>query len=478
MLKSVKRAAVPVILSIACVFFSYSLNSGITITNDGSHFALFDSLVTTGSPELKTVKQFAHGDSALYDGRYYSDRNPGLALFTVAFYQGARYIEPWTEPLRLDPQFNRSYNGGQRSKIGIVMLVPAFAGGLVFLLTFLLARQMGVGYLTAIASSAAVLFGTILIRYTTVFYSHALATAFLVSGLFCVFSFRNSGAQARVIGGVFLLSCAVLVEHLTVLVFLPVLAYLLYTMPREILRPTSIAGVVLAGLVPMSLLMTYNYICFDSPLSIAHFHHSHDKANHEISTLLRFDKASSAAINLLFGAPKSEVGRQDLTGLFSSSPFLYFAFFYPCLLVAGYRKPSAEHLTLFCCMVLLIVGGASVWDPYGGWDRDYRYFVVIAPLFTPFLGTVLDFLFERHSRHSVNFVKYAAILMFVGLFYVSVTHQLAHVRHAVQIQAPSILINTGPALVNVTLFLGLLFTLIALVTLVTRVGVRIFRTDN
>ena len=40
----------------------YSMNSGITITNDGSHFALFDALVTTGSPELRHVRQFAFND--------------------------------------------------------------------------------------------------------------------------------------------------------------------------------------------------------------------------------------------------------------------------------------------------------------------------------------------------------------------------------------------------------------------------------
>ena len=454
--KTVKKNAIATVLSILCVYVFYAMNSGITITNDGSHFALFDSLVTTGSPELKQVRQFAFGDSAEYNGKFYSDRNPGLALFTVAFYQGAQPLEKWMKALRLDPGFARNYTEGQRSRISLVMLVPAVSGGLVLLFTFFLARQMGVALWASILASLSILFGTIMLRYSTVFYSHSFSAALLVCSLWLIFSYRKQGSLAALFVGVFCFSFAVLAEHLLVVVFLPVLVYLLVLKPRDLFRFSSLLGVVVAGLMPMSVLMMYNWVCFDSPFVLAHFHHSHDTANHEITTLLRLDQSLGVAGNLLFGAPESEVGRKDLVGLFSASPFLYSLALFPLLVAKRYSKFTAEHAVLAVSVILLMLGASSVWEPYGGWDRDYRYFVVAVPLLAPFVGAVLDFLLHAAPGVFYRSIKYLAILAFFGLCYISVKNQLAHVRHELQVQPPHLLINYDSSLVNVSLLLGFL----------------------
>lgn len=449
-----KRIIIPAVLAIICVYLFYSINSGITITNDGSHFALFDSLVTTGSPELKQVRQFAFGDSAEYEGKYFSDRNPGLALFTYSFFQGTKVLGRWMKPLNLDPKFARNYNEGQKIRIRIVMLVPPLFGGLVFLCTFFLSREMGVGYLPALLSSLAVTLGTILVRYSTVFYSHIFATGLLVSSLLFVFSHKRTGSVNRLCIGIFLLSCAVLAEHLIIVVFLPVFAYLMMNNSEWLFRISAIVKLAMAGLLPMIVLMIYNWTCFNSPFSIAHFHHAVDTSNHELGTLLRFDHALVAANNLLFGAPKSEVGRQDLVGLFSSSPFLYFALIFPLIAGFGYRRITSEHCVLIASIILLILGGASVFAPYGGWDRDYRYFLAAIPLFAPFIGVVLDFLVDRGTGRIITYIKYLALIVFIALYLVSVRYQTAHIRHEGQIQYSHLLVNYEAALLNVSLFLA------------------------
>ncbi|MCB1803688.1 MAG: hypothetical protein KDJ99_00615 [Candidatus Competibacteraceae bacterium] len=293
--------------------------------------ALFDSLVTTGSPELRQVRQFAFGDSSEFEGKYYSDRNPGLAFFTYAFFETTKALERWMKPLNLDPKFARSYTKGQKTRITLVMVVPALFGGLVFLGTFFLSRELGVGYFSAMASSLALMFGTIMIRYSTVFYSHIFATGLLIYSLLIVFSYKRRKSVNLLSIGIFLLSFAVFTEHLTVLVFVPVIVYLSVQNSEDLLRFSSIVKLLVAGLLPMSALMMYNWICFSSPFSIAHFHHATDTSNHALGTLLHFDQTLAAAKNLLFGAPKAVVGRQDLVGLFSSSPFLYLVLLFPLI---------------------------------------------------------------------------------------------------------------------------------------------------
>ncbi len=451
---SFKWIFIPSTMAVFLFYFFYSINSGITITNDGSHFALFDSLVTTGSPEIKRVRQFAFGDSAEFEGKYFSDRNPGLALFSYVFYQTTRVLEGNTKPLNLDPKFSRNYSEEQKVRIRLVMLVPAIFGALAFLGLIALLREMDVGYLSTIIVSSALLFGTIMLRYATVFYSHIFAACLLVFGLLLVFSYRRKNSINLLTLGIFLLSFAVITEHLIVVVFLPVFAYLIAQKSADLVRPISLAKLSLAGIVPMLALMIYNWICFDSPFSIAHFHHASDAQNHELGTLLRFDHTLSAAKNLLFGAPKSVVGRQDMVGLFSSSPFLYFVLLFPLLAILGYRQVTLEHWVLAVSILLLILGGASVFAPYGGWDRDYRYFLVAIPLFGPFLGSVLDVLFEKNNEWMGRCIKYLALFGFSALCILSLRDQLAHIRHPGQIQYTHLLVNYDAAIVNVSLFFG------------------------
>ena len=324
----------------ACVYTFYSLNSGITLTNDGSHFALFDSLVTTGSPELQEVRQLAFNDSALYQGRYYSDRNPGLALTTYLVYQGLRPLESPMQALKLDPKMGRQFTWDQLPRIPIAMLVPAFSGGLLLLGMVALSRRLGAGFYPALASALAIMFGTIALRYSTLLYSHIYSAALLVWGLVLLFAYRNSRSAAQLFAAIFLLSASVLAEHLVILVFPLVFIYLGITSHRLILRPVTLVGIIIAGLVPMMVLMGYNYTCFESPFSIAHFHHSTDTQNHNLGTLMRFDRLLDVLYNLMFGADKSVVGKQDLMGLISASPFLLYTLGVIPLAIWGSLRPE------------------------------------------------------------------------------------------------------------------------------------------
>ena len=441
-------------------YFFYSLNSGITITNDGSHFALFDSLTERGTPELLTTRQFAFGDSASYDGKLYSDRNPGLALTTYVVYKPLEHIEEHFQPLVLDPKFARHYQERQLIKIPIVMLVPAAAGAILLFLMFLMAQQLGANSGSAILASLVIGYGTIILRYSTVFYSHTLAAVFLCVGLFTLFRGRRTESSNQIAAAIFFLSYAVLIEHLVIIVFIPVAIYIFLTCKSAVGNLVAIIKLAIAGLLPMFVLMTYNFVCFGDALSIAHFHHATDTSNHSLNTLLRFEGAAKAGVNLLFGATREEVGRQDLLGLFSHSPFLMLLAIYPVLLARRIVVFSMDSAVILASILLLIFGGSSIWAPYGGWDRDYRYFMVAIPLFAPFLAQCIQWLLSFSTSVVTSISKAFIGFMTVIGCVISARNQLDHVRHAAQIQYNETLVNLDAAIWNVSMIvaiIGLIF---------------------
>jgi hypothetical protein len=440
------------LMTLASSYLNYALNSGITITNDGSHFALFDSLVTTGNPELKHVRQFAFNDSALYEDRYYSDRNPGLALLTYGFYQVLRPLERWMHPLTLDPKMARRYLPDQEKRIVIVMLVPALSGTLLMLGMIALATSQSSPSAAAAVAALALMAGTLLLRYSTLFYSHITAAALLTWGLWLIFRFRQSASTTALAAGVGLLSLAVLVEHLLVFAFAPVLIYLAVYGRKTLLQPGVLAAVMIAGLLPMAVLMLYNWVCFDSPFSLAHFHHSTDTANHQLSTLFQPERILGVLQNLLLGAPREEVGRQDLTGLLSSSPFLLIVLIPLIRGVFNRSKPKPETLVLAASIVLIMLGASSFHSPYGGWDRDYRYFLVIVPLLAPFIAGGLAMMITTTENKLVRAAQGLAVAASGYLLWISVSFHFQHVRHAAQIPYPTPWINLPASLVNVSLF--------------------------
>ncbi|MEP5567142.1 MAG: hypothetical protein ABJN62_04850 [Halioglobus sp.] len=320
----------------------------------------------------------------------------------------------------------------------------------------------------ATITAVSLIAGTLLLRYSTLFYSHITASALLIWGLVLIFRFRQSSSLPAIAGGVFLLSLAVLVEHLLILVFIPTFIYLLLCCRDELFTPKYLLTTILAGVLPMSVLMLYNWICFESPFSLAHFHHSTDTANHSLSSLFQFERVREVLVNLLFGAPKEEVGRQDLTGLISSSPFLIIIAVPLIVLLKNQQWPKAETVVTTSAILLVMLGAASFHSPYGGWDRDYRYFLAVVPLCAPLLASGLTLVTVQPVSSVAKAGKWLALIVFSYLFWVSAEFQFHHIRHASQVQYPTPWINQHAALFNVSLLWIYLAALMLLLAITVR----------
>ena len=75
----------------------YATASGITSSNDGSHYALMRTMVENRTFALQQFDDYAEGNDVAIteDGRLFSDRPPGTALAGVLFYlAGGALPEP------------------------------------------------------------------------------------------------------------------------------------------------------------------------------------------------------------------------------------------------------------------------------------------------------------------------------------------------------------------------------------------------
>ena len=151
--------------------------SGMTSSNDGSHYALTRAMAENGRFTLDPFDPYAEGnDIAIRDGRFYSDRPPGTALITTLFYQVATYLPTPLSPL---PSKHDPHN----PRLLYVMLLPVLAGSGTILLLYWFLRQQEIVMAPAFITCLLVALGTIHWKYSTVLFSHALSGFFNLSFL-------------------------------------------------------------------------------------------------------------------------------------------------------------------------------------------------------------------------------------------------------------------------------------------------------
>lgn len=439
----------------------YSMNSGITITNDGSHFALVNSLIDRHSPELQDNQRFALNDSAVYKNKVFSDRNPGLGLFAYAFYECFKFLSPMMKNIYMDPYYSNKFLEKEQPRVNLIMIIPALSGALTFLGLFFLLNTFNQDFFTNLFLALSFILGTILLRYSTVFYSHILASTLVVFSFLLCFKYVKEGGLIKLSLASFCLGFAVVVEYIAIVLYLPLSLYLLFKMKKNLFHWKTFACIIIASAIPAAILLAYNYICFDNPLSIAHFYHSRDYTKHSVKTLFIFQQSIIQNYRLLFGAPVEIVQKKDLMGLLTSSPFLLFIFLSIPLLIRKKIEITPEHWTVLAGFACVMFIASSISKPYGGWDRDYRYFCMAVPLLAPLLATVITWTIKGTKGIVSQKRKIVVMVIFIFPLLFSISNQLDHIRHIPQKKYPTHFINFEAAIINMGLFL-FLFTFLGL----------------
>jgi hypothetical protein len=427
-----------VVWGVLLVFF-FTLNTGITSTNDGSHFALISSLTQNGTAALGSSASLAAHDSAVYKGRRFADRNPGQAMIAYVFVKALTPFRSYFSPISMDPYYVSSGGSGGEILVAMVMLIPPLCGSLLFLVLYHVFRRFAVGSLLAMPASFVLILSSLTLRYSTVLYSHILATL-LVAGAFLMFVLLYDTLSLRYLfWGHLLLASAVVVEHPTLVIYLAALAFLLLAARANFLTRRGIAAFVVSGAIPAIPFLTYNYVNFDNPFSIAHFHQaSFDYFQNplDIFSLHRFPLMAKQVLFLDRG----------FTSLFTSSPYYLLV---PLAAIPFLRREiawNAKYSLALAALVASIVP-ATTFSGDSGYDRDYRQMLFGLPFLMLFLVVFLDHVYSK-SKGLSDPRSIVTTVIVLALAFRGWTAQFAHIRHNAQYVFDTSFMNTGAVLHN------------------------------
>jgi hypothetical protein len=241
---------------------------------------MFLTMSIVGHGEL-SIDKYAHltKDKAVSDGRYYTDKAPGLSFLalpiTAALWKpvtaadhiyaneiGTSESEGYPKGYYLFSYFATLFTSS---------LITALAVGAVFLVAFDLFKNP----IGAVVSAAAFGLATPAFGWATSFFGHASAMGLLFLGFACLHFVGRSDTDARrnmwlVCGGVAALTWAVITEFTSA----PIAAAIaLYAAPRVFARPEKamlIGCAIIAGLLVSSPLFIYNTIAFGAPWKLGY----------------------------------------------------------------------------------------------------------------------------------------------------------------------------------------------------------------
>jgi MFS family permease len=234
--------------------------------NQNSRFALVRAITNEGTLSIDPF-QHATGDKAFFNGHYYSDKAPGLALTAVPIVAAVR---PILHAFGGDPE---TYAGiallSYLSTVFTAGLLTALAGVSLFSLAIDLGATPGAALFAAITFGLATPIWTL----ATIFIGHAFSAAFLVLAFAAavrVGTGVNDWGRGLLVG-----LCAGWATVSEFPAAIPAAVIALFTViqawPLGRERALKIVGAMTIGALSCAaILMAFQYACFGSPFHLAY----------------------------------------------------------------------------------------------------------------------------------------------------------------------------------------------------------------
>jgi hypothetical protein len=309
------------------------------------------------------------GDKAFYKGHWYSARAPGLALYSLPFYEGLKAVnaEQWALS-----------SPAQRNDDEMIYLVNLWAGVLPGLLLLLLVGHLserlqdGYGAATAVALGL----GTIALPLSTLLFSHVFSALLGFAAFALMMRERDGPPRPRLLAlaGV-AMGYAGASEY--PLFFLGVVLGVYLLSRRDALTPLWVlrrAGAyILGGLIGIVPLLLYNHYAFHSWTHLAY------------SNIPRQQQGFFG-----IGVPSLRVMATlllDSRGLFTLSPVLLMGALGTVLLYRRGRR--AEALTIAGVCVLYVGYDSGYYLPFGGGFMGPRFLMTMLPFLALPIGVAL-----------------------------------------------------------------------------------------
>jgi len=362
--------------------------------NQSSHYDLIRALAA--GRETIDAGPYPTKDEALYRGHYYSARAPGLALYSLPFYELLTTVEA--------PRLART-SPALRGEDEIVDFVGWWGNvlpGLVLMaLVWRVAERFEPGY--GAGAAIAVGLGTMVLPFSTLLFSHVF-TAMLGFAAFALMLHERAGPQRPLLlaGAGLIMGYAIGSEYPLTFVAV-VLALYLLSRPGS-LAPRALAArlgaYTLGGLVGIIPLLLYNHAAFGSWTHIAYANIKQQQQG-----FFGITTPNPAVLaTLLF----------DSRGLLTISPVLVMGAVGTWLLYRRGRRAEALTITAVCLCYAIYNSGYYL--PFGGGSPGPRFMITLLP----FLGWPIALALKRYPGPTIALAG-ASIMAFV---IVTATHPL------------------------------------------------------
>ncbi|MGN6372662.1 MAG: hypothetical protein ACTHM1_06690 [Solirubrobacteraceae bacterium] len=386
-----RRAA---LVSILLVGVAYATLIQSFSWNQTSHYDLIRAL-SHGRTTIDAY-QGNTGDKAFYKGHWYSARAPGLALYTLPFYDGlkAAGAEQWAYKAQ-----------AQRSDDEMIYLVNLWAGVLPGLLLLLLVGHLAERLQPGCGAAAAVVLGlgTIALPLSTLMFSHVF-TALLGLVAFALMMLERDGPPRPWLLGLAGLAMGYAGASEYPLFFVGVVLGVYLLSHRDALTPlgvlTRAGAYVLGGLVGIVPLLLYNHYAFHSWTHLAY------------SNIPRQQQGFFG-----IGLPSLRVMATlllDSRGLLTVSPVLAMGAVGTWLLHK--RGKRAEALTIGAVCLLYVGYNSGYYLPFGGGFMGPRFLMTMLPFLALPIGVAL-------ARHPGPTIALGAVSI-VTTVVATITHPL------------------------------------------------------
>ena len=317
-------------------------------------------------------------DRAVFDGRTYSDKAPGMSFLAVPAYHAERLAGIAKAPRDWRSEGDLS-----------LWLMRVLTSGVLFLAAVFVVGRLAERLEPGTGAATAAIFGvaTIAAPLAPTFFEHDAAGAFAIAA----FALRWLGRRAPALALAGLCAgTAVLFQYATALIALALGVYCLWR------RGRGVVWYVLGAVPPAVALGAYDWVAFGSPFHLSYRYVANPFAERQHGGFFGI------------GAPSLDGLREVLfgnRGLLVFSPVLVAAAVGLWLLWR--RGDRAEALLAACVALLFVLLNAGYFLPYGGGSPGPRF---LAPAL-PFLVLGLPPALERFRRPTLALGLASAILM-------------------------------------------------------------------
>jgi hypothetical protein len=386
-----RRTALWAVLLVGLAFASVIQNWS---DNQSSHYDLIRAL-DAGRTTID-AGPYPTKDKAYYNGHWYSARAPGLAIYSLPFYELLHAVDA--------PALARASKAlrGEDEMIYFVGLWGSVLPGLVMLLlVWRVAERFEPGYG---GPTAVVLgLGTMVLPFSTLLFSHVLAATLGFAAFVIMMRERAGPPRPALLAAAGLLMGYAITSEYPLAFVAVVLGLYLLSRPGALaprLLATRAGAYVLGGVVGIVPLLLYNHAAFHSWTHLAYSNiPQQQKGFFGIS-------APSLPVlgTLLF----------DSRGLLTLSPVLAMGAVGTALLYRrGYR---AEALTIAGICVCYLGYNSGYYLPFGGGSPGPRFLITMLP----FLAVPLAIAFRRFPGPTVALAAVSVVTMVTA----AITHPL------------------------------------------------------